>query len=109
MSWQATKRIIEWRGLTATEKAVAHVFGYHADHDCRNSFPSMETVAAESGLKDVRWVKRIVRRLEQLGVLTAETEKTGGKSITTRYRVNLPNSGLETTLSELESVAKGGQ
>lgn len=109
MSWQATKRIIEWRVLTATEKAVAHVFAYHADCDCRNSFPSMKTVAAGAGLKDIRYTKRIVRRLEQLGALTAETEKTGGKRRATRYRLNLANSGLDTTLSELESVAKGGR
>jgi hypothetical protein len=46
-------------------------------------------IAAEAGLKDRRGAQRIVRRLEKMGVIVAETSKAGGRLKSTHYRFNL--------------------
>jgi hypothetical protein len=87
MSYKITRLVLELNGLTPTEKAVAHCLAYHAKEDGTDSYPSMATIARESGLKDRRSAQRIVRRLEQKSVVLSD-DKSGGR-FSTRYRFNL--------------------
>jgi hypothetical protein len=91
VSFQATKFVIGLHGLNPSQKAVAHAFAYHADKDGMNSYPAMERVARESGFQSKRGAQKIVRQLEEMGVITAETAKTGGRGRdkATVYRLNL--------------------
>lgn len=91
MSFQATKFVIGLTDLTPSQKAVAHVFAYHADLKDSTSYPSMERVAQESGFKSRRTARRIVRQLEKRGLLIAASAKTGGRGRdkATVYRINL--------------------
>jgi hypothetical protein len=66
MSFQATKFILGLTDLTPSEKAVAHTLAYHANKDGENSYPSMETIARESGFKSRRSAQRVVRQLGRL-------------------------------------------
>jgi Helix-turn-helix domain len=91
MSFQATKFVINLRDLSPSQKAVAHAFAHHADQTGGNSFPAMETIASESGLKTRRGAQLVVRQLERMGIIIAETAKTGGRGrrTTTIYRLNM--------------------
>jgi hypothetical protein len=91
MSYQATKFVIDLRNLTPSQKAVAHAFAHHADQTGGNSFPAMETIASESGLKTRRGAQLVVRQLERMGIIIAETAKTGGRGrrTTTIYRLDM--------------------
>jgi hypothetical protein len=89
MSYQITHYVLELEDLSPSEKAVAHSLAYHADKDGGNSYPSMERIAREAGLRHRQSAQRVVRRLERKGLIVAETQKTGGNSVTTHYRFNL--------------------
>jgi len=91
MSYQATDYVLQLRDLTVTEKAVAFVLACHANEDGSNIYPSMETVAKESGLAFRQNASEIVHRLEGKKVIQAMSEKIGGRpgadhSGTTHYR-----------------------
>lgn len=106
MSYVFTKFVHELTGLTVAEKAVAGVLAYHANPDGRNSYPSMSTIAAKAGFKTRRHAQRVIRRLEKKGIIVAETDKSGGRSRTTRYRFNMGNSGQADALSAEESATE---
>ncbi|MGC1871977.1 MAG: helix-turn-helix domain-containing protein [Acidobacteriaceae bacterium] len=86
MSYQATAYVLQLRGLSISEKAVALVLAHHAAKDGSNSYPSMTTVAEEAGLKHRQTASSIVHRLEGTGIIQATSEGNGGRSRTTRYR-----------------------
>src|ERR1700733_4649960 len=92
MSYTVTKFVLELKGLTPSEKAVAHSLAYHAHADGADAYPSMSTIAAEAGLKNRRNAQRIVRRLEAKGIIAAVSPKSGGRYKSTHYRFNLENS-----------------
>jgi Helix-turn-helix domain len=76
------------RGLTPTEKAVAFVMADHEDQGAvRGSYPSMSTVAKESGLQGRETASRIVKRLVECKVIGSDLVSKGRK--TTVYRFNL--------------------
>jgi hypothetical protein len=104
VSYVITKFILDLAGLTPAEKAVAHSLAYHAHADGAEAFPSMATIAAESGLTR-RNAQRNVRRLEQKGVILAETPKSGGRWKATHYRFLLGNSVASDALSGKETAS----
>jgi helix-turn-helix protein len=79
MSFQATRFILSLTNLNSSQKAVAHTLAYHANKNGENSYPSMDTIARESGLQSRRSAQRIVRQLEKMRILVATTAKTGGR------------------------------
>ena len=79
-----TKFVLDLRGLTTSEKAVALSIAFHADADGANSDPSMSTIATESGYKNRQNARRVVRRLEAKGVIVAEC-----RDQITMYRFNM--------------------
>jgi hypothetical protein len=93
MSYTVTKFVLESQGLTPSEKAVAHSLAYHAHADGTKSFPSMVTIAIEAGLSDRRAAQRVVRRLEEKGLIVADGAKSGGRYKATHYRFDLEYSG----------------
>ena len=89
MSYHITRFVLGLDGLSPAEKSVLHCLAYYAHEDGTNTWPSMTRIAKEAGLSDRRSAQRIVRRMEQRGILIAETKKTGGWKIPTMYRFNL--------------------
>jgi hypothetical protein len=59
-----------------------------ADDEGGGIYPSLATAGRKSQMSD-RTVRRWIARFLDMGVLTAETERTGGRGITTHYRLNL--------------------
>lgn len=101
MSYKVTEYVLSRMDLTPTEKAVAHSLAYRAHEDGSESYPGIQTIAREAGLKDLRFTRRVIRRLEEKGVIEATTPKRGGRNergrgLTTHYRFLLDNPGLYT-------------
>ncbi len=63
---------------------------HYAHPDCSGSFPGVPRIAKETGYSE-RQVQRILRNLELICVITAESEKTGGREKSTHYRINEPS------------------
>jgi hypothetical protein len=111
MSFQATRFILGLTDLTPSEKAVAHTLAYHANKLGENSYPSMETIARESGLQSRRSAQRVVRQLEKKRIIVATTAKTGGRgrNKATVYRLDLDyksavNSDTTVALSDQQTA-----
>ena len=111
MSFQATRFIVGLTDLNSSQKSVAHTLAYHANRDGGNSYPSMETIARESGLQSRRSAQRVVRQLEKKEVIVAVTAKTGGRGRdkATVYRLNLDykspvNSDTTVALSDQQTA-----
>jgi len=100
VSYHITQFVLALTGLTPAEKSVLHSLAYHADKDGGNAYPSMTTIALEAGLSCRQTAQRIVWRMEKKGVIFAESNKRGGRRVTTRYRFNLEycNPGESATL-----------
>ena len=64
----------------------------------------MNTIATEAGLSDRRAAQLVVRRLEEKGLIVADTVKTGGRYKTTHYRFDLEYSGPTVALSTAETA-----
>lgn len=91
MSWELTRFVLNLRNLTPTEKAVAHSLAYHAPKN-GSAYPSMETIASQSGLGNRTAAQKVVRRLEAKSIISATSSKKGGRKNPTRYQFNLGNS-----------------
>lgn len=111
MSFQATRFILGLTDLSSSQKAVAHTLAYHAGKYGENSYPSMDTIARESGLQSRRSAQRIVRQLEKKRIITATTPKTGGRGQdkATVYRLDLDykspvNGDTTVALSDQETA-----
>ena len=60
----------------------------HAKHDGTSIFPCVDTIARLAG-KTRRAVQYNLTELCELGVLVPETKRTGGRSKSTRYRLDV--------------------
>jgi hypothetical protein len=116
MSFQATKFVLGLTDLNSSQKAVAHTLAYHAHKDGGNSYPSMETIAKESGLQSRRSAQRVVRQLEKKRIIVAMTAKTGGRGQdkATVYRLDLDykspiNSDTTVALSDQQTATPGSR
>ena len=98
MSFRLTELVLQLKNLTPVEKAVAHVLAFYSPEN-GEAYPSMETIALESGMGSRRAAIRVVRRLEAKGVISATASKKGGRNNPTHYRFNLVNSDPGVTLS----------
>lgn len=97
------------------EKAVLGVLADFAnDQDGTESFPSQPTIASQTGYS-VKWVRKILRKLERLGVIV-QTKKPGRRT-SREYRIVLdaapvrpePSSGLNSPRAELSSGLNSNQ
>ncbi len=69
-------------------RAVLKQLAWYASDDGSNAYPAVSTICAETGISR-RSVQRFLRELEQLGLIVAETPKTGGYDARTHYRIVL--------------------
>lgn len=74
--------------LPRDEKYVLLALADHASHDGRNVRPSLDLIEWKTGY-DVRQVRRIVRALEDRGVLVRESAGVGGRGRPTHYAIAL--------------------
>src|SRR5579884_869579 len=103
MSWKLTRLVLERSDLNPTEKAVAHCLAFHAPEK-GDAYPSMDTIALESGLSCRQAAQRVVRRLEAKGVITPTSTKRGGKRKTTHYRFANSNPPVAVSASKQQPV-----
>jgi len=106
MSWELTRLVLSLRGLTPTEKAVAHSLAYHAPKH-GSAHPSMVTIALEAGLGNRQAAQKVVRRLEAKGIISPTTSKRGGRKNPTRYQFNPVNSIPPDALCDKENSIPG--
>ena len=87
MNIRAAKFVQNLRGLTAVEKSVALNVSVHADYKTAEANMSMALLARESGLEDRMTASRVIKRLEDYGVLVAvgRGHSKGGRGRTTPY------------------------
>jgi Helix-turn-helix domain len=94
MSWQAIGRIWPLR-LPATVKSVAVRLAWSADEGGGSIFPSIGTVAEETGLCR-RAVQGAIRQLEAEGILMKVKDPVPGSRRPTEYRLMLDHvAGIE--------------
>lgn len=74
---------------TGEMKFVAVVYADHAWQDGTHAYPSVKTVATETGFSE-RTVQRLLRRLERLGLLVPDGKGPRG---TTNYKFPLEDAG----------------
>ena len=60
----------------------------HADDDGQNCYPSNAYLAWKTGYSD-RQVRRVLRTLESIGIITRVAHEEGGRGLATEYRLNL--------------------
>lgn len=87
MSIVVIRRVLD-SDLPHRLKSVAVALAWWAADDGSRVFPSVERVAWDLG-RDRRFVQRMMRQLEGLGVLIRETDARGGRRRTTGYCMNL--------------------
>ena len=91
------RRVIGARGVPGIERGVLNALAYHADQQTLEAWPSLETLAQESGFsKDT--VRRAIRALEKLGAITIIARSLGGQGHPHRYRINLDEPLLTATV-----------
>ena len=81
--WQV---VMATRGLSGVEKAVLNCLAYHADETSLEAWPSLETLALETGFgRTACW--HAVRALEACGAISAVAKSEGRHS--NRYHLHL--------------------
>src|SRR5690348_10694726 len=108
MSWELTKLVPSRRDLDPTERSVAHCLAFHAPRN-GTAYPSMTTIAQESGLADRQSAQRVVRRLEKKGVVFAVSSKRGGRNNPTRYRFGSNKSIPPDAVSAVKCIPEGSE
>lgn len=78
------KAILDLRGVSGRDKSVLWTLFGHADWKSGTCYPSIATLAEESGFKR-RTVQRGIGKLVSLGILTCESRKGGSPGQATRY------------------------
>lgn len=86
-------------GLNMTERLVLLAYADHADHEGRNVYPSLEMVARKCHCS-VRHIRRVTRRLEELGCLEADGRAPGVRPDRAPIRYRVP---LESDPSNLQA------
>lgn len=69
----------------------------------------MTTIAEESGLADRQSAQRVVRRLEEKGVVSAVSSKKGGRKNPTRYQFGSKKSIPTDAVSAGKCIPKGSE
>jgi hypothetical protein len=88
MSVRATSFVLNLRGLSPTEKAVALVLAGHDSYKGHGAYPSMSTVAAEAGLKNRETASRITKRLVEKKVVLPDEPSRPEQGRPTVFRFN---------------------
>lgn len=74
-----------------SEMIVLLAMADHADDDGQNCYPSNSYLAWKTGYSD-RQVRRVLRTLESIGIITRVAHEEGGRGLATEYRLN-PEKG----------------
>lgn len=87
MSWQSVKSVLEHSRSKRAARAVLLVIAWHADEHGAEAYPSLETLADESGVSR-RTVMSAIDELERAGEIAVS--KGRGRGQTHRFAVLLP-------------------
>jgi hypothetical protein len=106
MNIRAAKFVQDLRGLTLSEKSVAQAMAVHADFAKAEATMSMTLLAAEAGLKSRETASRVVKRLEERGIIVAVegSHSKGGRSKTTTYAFTFAVNCDSPVTDKLETV-----
>ena len=84
MSWQVTEAVLQHSTARSGARLVLLAIAARADAETGEAWPSVETIAAEAGLKP-RQTQAMIRRLELAGELVTQVGR--GRNHTSVYRV----------------------
>jgi hypothetical protein len=81
------------QNVTSPEKLTLLAMADHASDDGRNCFPAVATLAHKTS-QSRRGIQKILRRLEQGGLVVPDGRSSYGKAgrCTTRYRLTIPHT-----------------
>lgn len=81
------------QNVTSPEKLTLLAMADHASDDGRNCFPAVATLARKTS-QSRRGIQKILRRLEQGGLVVPDGRSSYGKAgrCTTRYRLTIPHA-----------------
>ena len=89
-------------------KFVLLAYADHADHEGRNIYPGIKSIAEKTGY-DERSVQRITTELEALGYLVlADDNRQGGAGITTRWLIPIKGDKI-TPLEKGDKITADSQ
>jgi hypothetical protein len=114
MSYSLVDAVFEIN-LSRAEKQTLQALCRHASNDGSGSFPSLRTLALETGLT-TRGVRDALRSLEDVRhYIVGETSRAGGRAKSVHYRILIPNvevisaiklaSGVRDTLTNAELIS----
>lgn len=109
MSVRAMTHVWDLRGLSDTQRLVALALADHADHDGRNAYPSVDTLALKTELHR-RTVQRALADLVARGILEIEHEHSRHRPRTYRFvgvADGHPSTAPEVIPTESPGVAAG--
>jgi hypothetical protein len=112
VSIRAAVFVSRLRGLPPAEKLIALLIAIHANPKSELSWPSMSTLAEESGLKNRETASRIVKRILAKRVIEISGPiSAGGKGRTTAYKINYAfrNCDSPVTVENPETVIPQSQ
>jgi hypothetical protein len=87
--------------ITASEKLVLLAMADHARDDGTRCYPSIELLARKTS-QSRRGVQKIMRRLEDTGLIAPSRLSRGGPRRSTEYKLNLANSELRSLFASTE-------
>lgn len=86
MSVEAIGWVASLRGLNVGDKAVLYALANRVNGASGRAYPSVATIAAEAG-GTVPAVRRILRRLEALGLVETTRRRHGARETSASYRL----------------------
>lgn len=91
------KFVIQIRGLDRVEKAVLNSLAYHAGNESLICWPSLKTIASETGYERTA-VRNAIRRLSEKGLLKITSQSTG--RVSNKYQLFLTQPVHNATVAE---------
>ncbi len=105
MSVAIMAKVWALRGLTSTDKNVLMALADHAHADGSKSYPGVDRLAYYAE-KEPRSIKRILRKLEGMGLIVPTAHQEGGRGHATEYQVT-PEAGPTLSFDEWKAARKG--
>jgi len=103
MSYEMTKRAIEFNGLTTATKSLLIVLAFRAN-DKNQCWPSYKSLMENTRMNKRTLIKSI-KELEALGFISKSGEMKGKTKLIPVYTISIPETGAEVHLNKNKTSA----
>jgi len=103
MSLECLNQSLKVKGLKPTEKLILVILANYADEH-GSCYPSQQHIANITGLKDLKHIRKILHKFQDMGLIKIELRfQINGGNTSNRYHLSL-GGGLQTPLGELTTA-----